>query len=134
MYKGIFDPLGPLSTTVYAIVVWLFGKSILALQILGTTLMIIQAIIFNTLTIRNKVYEQNTYLPAFAYLIISATHYSLTVFSPIQLGMTFILLAFSELLSHVEFRAKRDEQIMSIGLMVGLASLFYLPLYKPRAV
>ncbi len=82
MYEGIFDPLGPLSAMVYAIVDLVFGKSTLALQILGTILMVLQAIIFNNLTIRNKVYEQNTYLPTFAYLILSSTHYSLSVFSP----------------------------------------------------
>ena len=105
----------------------MFGKSTLALQILGTLLMLIQAIIFNNLTINNKVYEQNTYLPAFVYLILASSHYALSVFSPVQLAITFILLAFSRLLSHVEFRAKRDEQIMSIGLLIGIATLFYLP-------
>ena len=127
MYVDIFDSLSPLAATTYWLIVILFGKSILALQILGTLLIIIQAIIFNNLTISNKVYEQNTYLPAFVYLILASSHYALTVFSPAQMAMTFILLAFSKLLSHVEFRAKRDEQIMSIGLLIGIAILFYLP-------
>lgn len=125
MYKDIFDPVAPLSAVFYWLIVLAFGKSILVLHILGTLLLVIQAIIFNNLTIENKVYEQNTYLPAFTFLILSLSHYSLSVFSPAQLGMTFILLAYSRLLSHVEFRAKRDEQIMSIGLYLGLAVLFY---------
>lgn len=127
MYVDIFDSLSPLAATTYWLIVLVFGKSTLALQILGTLLMLLQAIIFNNLTITNKVYEQNTYLPAFVYLILASSHYSLSVFSPAQLAMTFILLAFSKLLSHVEFRAKRDEHIMSIGLLIGIAVLFYLP-------
>lgn len=127
MYEQIFDSLAPLAATSYWFVEAIFGKSVLALQILGTSLLVVQAIIFNNLTINNKVYEQNSYLPAFSFTILSSVHYSLTVFSPAQLGMTFILLAFSKLLAHVEFRAKRDEQIMSIGLLLGISVLFYLP-------
>jgi hypothetical protein len=127
MYEQIFDSLAPLAATSYWFVEAIFGKSVLALQILGTLLLVAQAVIFNNLTINNKVYEQNSYLPAFSFAILSSVHYSLTVFSPAQLGMTFILLAFSRLLAHVEFRAKRDEQIMSIGLLLGIAVLFYLP-------
>ncbi len=127
MFVDIFDSLSPLAATTYWLIVLVFGKSTLALHILGTLLMLLQAIIFNNLTITNKVYEQNTYLPAFVYLILASSHYALSVFSPVQLALTFILLAFSKLLSHVEFRAKRDEQIMSIGLLIGIATLFYLP-------
>jgi hypothetical protein len=129
MYMGVLDNLAPLSAGVYWLIVFITGKSVLTLHILGLLLLLLQAIIFNSLAIRNKVYEQNTYLPAFVYVIIGSIQYELSVFSPAQLGMTFILLALSELLAHVEFRAKRDEQIMSIGLLVGLASLFYLPLF-----
>ena len=128
MYLGVFDSMAPLASFVYWFIVLLFGKSTLALHVLGVGLLVVQAVIFNNLTIRNKVFEQNTYLPAFTYLIIASSHYSLSVFSPVQIGMTFILLAFGQLLSHVEFRAKRDEQIMSIGLLIGLASMFYLRL------
>ena len=128
MYVDVFDSLAPLAATTYWFIVFVFGKSTLVLHILGTLLLVIQAIIFNNLTISNKVYEQNTYLPAFVYLLLASSHYSLSVLSPVQIGMTFILLTFSRLLSHVEFRAKRDEQIMSIGLLMGIAVLFYLPL------
>ena len=127
MYVEIFDSLAPLAATTYWFIVLIFGKSTLVLHILGALLMVLQAIIFNNLTISNKVYEQNTYLPAFVYLQLASSHYALSVFSPAQMGMTFILLTFSKLLSHVEFRAKRDEQIMSIGLLTGIAVLFYLP-------
>ena len=127
MYVDIFDSLAPLAASTYWLLVLVFGKSTLMFHILGTFLLVIQAVIFNNLTISNKVYEQNTYLPAFVYLILASSHYALSVFSPVQIGMTFILLTFSKLLSHVEFRAKRDEQIMSIGLLIGIAVLFYLP-------
>ena len=56
MYVDIFDSLAPLSATTYWLIVLIFGKSTLVLHILGTLLMVVQAIIFNNLTISNKVY------------------------------------------------------------------------------
>ena len=127
MYRQIFDSLAPLAASSYWIIVAIFGKSALTLNILGTLLMIVQAVIFNNLALNNKIYEKPSYLPAFIFLILSSSHFGLSVLSPVQMGMTFILLAFGKLLMHVEFRAKRDEQIMSIGLLIGVAILFYLP-------
>ena len=128
MYIDIWDSMAPLAASVYWLVVLLFGKSVLALNILGTLLNFIIAVLINNMFISNKVYEQNTYLPAFVYIILSSLSPSLSSFSPLQMGMTFVLMALGNLLGHVEFRAKRDEQIMNIGLYQGMAVLFYFPL------
>ncbi len=127
LYRDIIDPLAPLAAMVYRLVYLVAGRSVVTLHILGLLVLCWQAVIFNNMAIRNKVYTQNTYLPALVYVLLGSVHYSMSVFSPVQLGLTFVLLAFDKLLSHVEFRAKRDEQIMSIGLLLGLATLFYVP-------
>ena len=124
----VWDSMAPLAASVYWLVVLLFGKSILTLNILGTLLNFLIAVLINNMFIGNKVYEQNTYLPAFVYIILSSLNPVFSSFSPAQMGVTFVLLAFGNLLGHVEFRAKRDEQIMNIGLYLGVAILFYFPL------
>jgi hypothetical protein len=128
MYLDIWDSMAPLAATMYWLVVVLFGKSVLALNILGALLNFIIAVLINNILIRNKVYEQNTYVPAFVFVIISSLHHSFSSFSPAQMGIAFVLLALGNLLGHVEFRAKRDEQIMNIGLYEGVAVLFFFPL------
>ena len=128
MYRDVWDSMAPLAATIYWLVVSLFGKSVLALNILGILLNFVVAVLINNMLIRNKVYEQNTYVPAFVFIILSSLNHSFSSFSPVQLGITFVLLALGNLLGHVEFRAKRDEQIINIGLYMGVAVLFYFPL------
>jgi hypothetical protein len=47
--------------------------------------------------------------------------------SPIMLSTTFILLAMNNIFGQIEFRVKRDEKILSIGIYLGVAALFYFP-------
>ena len=128
MYKDIWDTLAPLAAFTYFLVVGLFGKSVLALNILGMFLNFFLAVILNDLANRNKIFEQNTYLPAFVFILLSSMHNIFSAFSPTQIGTLFVVLALGNLFGHIEFRAKQDEQIMNIGLYLGVAALFYFPL------
>lgn len=127
MYIGIWDGLAPFSATIYMIATWLFGRSVLSLLILGSILTFFQAIIINNFSMRAKLFENNTYLPALIYVLITSSHPAFFTLSPTLMGLTFILLGLGKLLSHVEFRAKKDLHIILIGLFFGIATLFYLP-------
>lgn len=127
MYKDIWDGLGPFSASVYMVFTWLFERSTLTLLILGTVLTYFQAIIINNFSIRAKLYESNTYLPALVYILLTSSHPSFFSLSPSLMGLTFILLGLGKLLSHVEFRAKNDMHIILIGLYFGISVLFHFP-------
>ena len=43
------------------------------------------------------------------------------------MATTFLLLAMNNIFRHIEVRAKRDEQILNIGLFLGIAYLFHFP-------
>lgn len=127
MYSDIWDGLAPFSALLFQFVTWIFGRSILSLYILGTIITFAQAIIINNTTIRAKVFENNTYLPALIYILFTSTHPAFFTLSPPLMGLTFVLLGLGNLLRHVEFRAKADIQIIMIGLYFGIATLFYFP-------
>lgn len=127
LYKDIWVNIGPFSAFFFTVAYWLFGKSIVAYHILGFLLMFIQAIIFNKLALDNKIYTENNYVPAVIYTILMSMSVDLFAISPIMLSNTFILLAMNRIFSQVELRAKRDEKILSIGIYLGIAALFYFP-------
>lgn len=127
MYSDIWDGLAPFSALFFQFVTWTFGRSILALYVLGILITFIQAIIINNTTIRAKVFENNTYLPALIYILFTSSHPAFFTLSPPLLGLTFVLMGLGNLLRHVEFRAKADIQIIMIGLYFGIATLFYFP-------
>ncbi|MCB0496629.1 MAG: hypothetical protein KDC79_10885 [Cyclobacteriaceae bacterium] len=127
LYVDIWDRIAPFSAVVYQVIDWLFGRSILALYILGTLLTFLQAAIFNNMLMRAKVYENNSYLPALIYVLFTSSHPALFTLSPALMGLTLVLLGLGNMLRHVEFRAKKDIQIIMIGLYFGMSSLFYFP-------
>ncbi len=127
LYKDLWVNIGPLSAAFFTILHWLFGKSIIAYHYFGFLLMFVQAMLFNNLAIRNKIYTENNYVPAVIYAILMSLSVDMFAISPIMISSTFILLAMNNIFGQVEFRAKRDEKILSIGIYLGIASLFYFP-------
>ncbi len=127
MYIDIWDGMAPFSASIYQVFTWLFGRSVLALLIIGTLITFIQAVVINNFSISAKIFENNTYLPALIYILFTTTHPAFFTLSPSLIGLTFILLGLGKLLNHVEFRAKADIHLILIGLYFGIATLFYLP-------
>lgn len=127
LYSKIWESLAPLSALVYALSDYLFGRSQLSYHLFAYILICYQAFIFNRMLLESRAYSENTYLPAFIYAILASVCYDMYSLSPFILGITFILLALKNIFSHIEVRAKRDEDILNIGLYVGLATLCYLP-------
>ena len=127
LYKDLWVNIGPFSAAFFTILDWLFGKSIISYHIIGFLLMFIQAMLFNRLALKNKIYTENNYVPAAVYVTLMSMSMDMFVVSPIMLANTFILMAMNHIFSQVEFRTKRDEKILSIGIYLGVASLFYFP-------
>jgi hypothetical protein len=127
LYKDLWANIGPLSAAFYTVMHWLFGKSIVAYHLIGFVIMFVQAILFNRLALVNKIYTENNYVPAVIYVVLMSVSVDMFAVSPIMLSVTFILLAMNNIFGQVEFRAKRDEKILNIGIYLGIAALFYFP-------
>ncbi len=127
LYKDLWVNIAPLSAGFFTILHWLFDKSIIAYHFFGFLLMFIQAMLFNRLALNNKIYAENNYVPAVIYALLMSLSVDMFAISPIMLANTFILLAMNNIFGQVEFRAKRDEKILNIGIYIGVASLFYFP-------
>jgi len=128
MYQEIWDNVSPLSSGTYWIINSIFGRSQWVFLILALLLSFFQAAIFNMIAINNAVFPENTYIPAIIYSLLSSAFFDFFTLSPMLLGITFVLLALNNVISQIEFRAKKDEKLFSIGLYLGIAALFHFPL------
>lgn len=128
MYSELWDTTGPLPALVYGVLHSLFGLSPLAHQIVALCLVFLQCIIFNNTMLARKAYNENTYIPGLLYGLFASISFDMFTLSPLLIGLTFILLAYRQLFSHLQSRAKEEEAILLMGLMMGLAALCYLPL------
>ena len=129
LYSEIWANIGPLSAVVYGVIDFLFGRSQLVCQVVAWLLVFFQVFIFNRLLLFHKVYNENTYVPGLIYALLMSYFWDFFTLTPMLMSITFILLALYNIFSHIEFRAKRDEMILNIGLYLGLAYLFYLPTF-----
>ncbi len=127
MYVDVFHPIAPLAAWTYNLLDWIIGRSHIGYMIFAFLLVCLQSTLFNRLLLKNNAFPQNTYVPALVYGVLLSLFFDFYTLSPVLLSMTFILLALEKILSHIENRSDRDEPILSIGLHLGMAMLFYLP-------
>jgi hypothetical protein len=126
IYKDLVSPIAPLSAWVYMVINFIFGKSILALQILSILLVTYQFSLFNNIMLRNKAYNENSYIPALIYALIMFTFYDFFTLSPALISLTFILLVLDNIYLRIENKLE-DATILKTGFFMGIAVLFYLP-------
>lgn len=128
LYLDVWDSTGPLAAGVYYWVYLLFGKSFLAMRLLGLLLVLVQAVIFNSILIKNKAHVENTYIPAFFYVLFSQLVFDTSTLSPVLMGLTFLLFAINYIFKRID-NFTRDSLFLYSGLHLGLATLFYLPYF-----
>ncbi|MGK7393040.1 MAG: hypothetical protein ACNS62_00655 [Candidatus Cyclobacteriaceae bacterium M3_2C_046] len=129
LYVDVWDDIGPFSAVVYWLIDELFGRSLIAYKIIGLLLVIIQSTLFNSIMLSHKAYNENSYVPALIYMILMTGFFDFFTLSPILMSLTFILLAVSLLLAHIESWQKQDERILKIGIFMGIAVLFFFPAF-----
>jgi len=127
LYDQVWENIAPFSAGVYMVTDYLFGRSQNAYYWLALIVVFFQCFIFNKLLLDNKAYNENTYVPGLIYGISMSFFFDFITLTPVVMGLTFLLLALNNIFSHIEFRAKRDEKILNIGIYLGVACLFYLP-------
>ncbi len=125
LYSDVWDSIAPLSAFIYTGIDYLFGRSQLTYQVFAYLLVCYQIFIFNSFLINSKAYTENTYIPGIIYALLSSVCYDMFTLTPFLIGLTFLLLALKNIFQHIEFRAKRDEDILNIGLFIGLATVSY---------
>ncbi|MEM0939014.1 MAG: hypothetical protein AAF600_06310 [Bacteroidota bacterium] len=126
MYSQTFDYTGPLAAMTYKFINMIFGRTQLVFWIISSLLIILQASIFNSLLLKNKVYAENSYLPAFFYTILIISIPDFMTLSPQLMSLTFILLTLRNVFRRIDNQVT-DELFLSSGIFIGLAAMIYLP-------
>lgn len=126
MYADVWDNTGPLATLIYALIELLFDRSPLVYVILAILLTTFQALLFNNFLLAKKAYEENTFVPALVYILLSSFSFDFYFLSPVLIALTWILLAMRNVFYRIESRSS-DNRILGTGIYLGLAVLCYLP-------
>jgi hypothetical protein len=126
LYKQIWDDISPLSAFVYWWIYIFFGKSQLALHLIATILIFIQAILFNEILKERRTYTDLTLVPALLYILLMSSFIEFLTLTPALMANTFLLLAIRYMFLHIS-EAWKHNAVFEVGAYLGLSSLFYLP-------
>ncbi|BDD07666.1 hypothetical protein FUAX_00980 [Fulvitalea axinellae] len=127
MYRDLYDGMGPLSAGVYGILDSLFGRSVTAYRVLAIALVFTQCCIFAISGVLNKAYKENNYASGLVMMTLFCSFFQYMSLTPMLMANTFLILATHFSMNHVMSRQGEDSQILTVGIMAGLASLFYWP-------
>lgn len=125
LYQDIIDDNGPLSSGLFSMIDFLFGKNILAYEILGRLLILSQILYWNAKLIKFRAFDDNTYLPAIIMAALFHFSFDLLSLSPALLGSCFLLLALGQLFSMTVLQKEANESTLLIGLYGGIAVGFH---------
>lgn len=127
MYVEVYDDTAPLAAFIYWLTDTLAGRSLVTYRLTATFLLLLQALFFNMTLNRLNVYAGKNYLPALLYLTLGSLTYEFDMLTPLLIGNTFIILSLPYLIS-VSREGLDNSGLFVGGVMLGLATLSYLPL------
>ena len=124
LYKDIIDDTGPLAAGFFTIVDVIFGRSQLAYELIGRALILFQILYWNSILIKFRAFEENTYLPAIIMAALFHFSFDMLSLSPTLLGSSFLILALGQLFSQTVLQKETSESTLLIGLYAGVATGF----------
>ncbi|MDR7128711.1 hypothetical protein J2X69_001043 [Algoriphagus sp. 4150] len=125
LYQDIIDDNGPLSAGFFTFMDLLFGRSLLAYEVVGRILISFQILYWNSMLIKFKAFDVNTYLPAIIMAALFHFSFDLLSLSPALLGSTFLILSLGQLFSQTVLQKDTSESTLLIGIYAGLATGFH---------
>ena len=125
-YVGVWDNIAPLSALTYGLIDLIVGRSQLAYVVVATLLVTYQCSVFNGFLLDTKAYNENTFIPALVYGLLVSCFFDFFTLSPALLSFTWVLLAIRVIAYQVD-NPLQDVNVLTSGLFLGVATLFYLP-------
>jgi hypothetical protein len=123
LFYELIDSTAPLTSWIYGLTDFLFGRNLVARHILAFLVIFSQATYMGILCLNRKVFSDNTYLPSLFFVALFAFSFDTLALTGELLGLGFLLLAINMLFKELEFRAQRDDTVLGVGLFISLASL-----------
>ncbi|MCX2740617.1 hypothetical protein [Pontibacter anaerobius] len=127
MYREIYDNTAPISALVYWLLDVVAGRSFLAYRLTAMALVLLQALLLNSILNRHNVYASKNYLPALLYLVIGSLSFEYNMLTPLLIGNTFLILSLPYIIT-LSREGYDNNRLFVGGFMLGLAAMCFLPL------
>lgn len=127
IYKSIVDFTAPFSALIYHALFWMFGKSVVALQVFSIFIVTLQLIIFNYWVNRLELLTERTFVPSIIFSVVASCTLGFQTLSPVMMATTFLMIAVFKALQVMKL-GDVSEVMYKSGIYLGVAILFYSPM------
>ncbi|MFP4289722.1 MAG: hypothetical protein ACLFQS_10735 [Bacteroidales bacterium] len=112
----------PLYTFIYR----LFSQYPFWNVLLSFFFMLLQAFMFNRVITNKNLVDRNSYLPALVFIVLMSSGFKLVGLQPFWFSNFFLIIALDKIFDDFDEQDTYKE-IFNVGLLIGVASLFYYP-------
>lgn len=113
-------------TPLYSVVYFCLHNLKYAYVVIAFVIVVLEAILLNKILSGHNITAHNTFLPAFVFVLVNSFAAVILTLHPVLIANFFLILAIGSIL---KIYGKTDPyiEILYAGLMISIASLFYLP-------
>lgn len=119
---GLDSPVTP----VFNLVDRLLGFSPIAQHVFAFVLLLLEALIFNAIMVKNQIVGKVSSMGAFVFVLLMSLTNTQTNFYPFALSVIFILLVINKLFE-VYMLPNPELNLLNVGIGITLASMCYFP-------
>ncbi len=120
-YGDFYTEIGPFTAYVATILYTIFGQTVIPYHVLSLILIAYQCYLITNLVNANRATNDQTYIPGFLYGLLMSLTPEFYTLSPVILGQGLLLMiVINYQFNHLEFRVKKDEKILLIGIFTGV--------------
>ncbi|RSK37611.1 hypothetical protein [Hymenobacter metallilatus] len=127
LYRDVYDSTAPLTAALAGLAELVGSRPLWLYRLLALALFTFQALRFNFVLNRADVHPERGYVGALVYLLLGSVSTDLDILSPLLLGHSFLIAAFSALLP-TSREGYDNRRLFRAGFLIGVAALCYLPL------
>lgn len=112
----------------YELIIFVFSDVAFLNVLVAFVFVIVQAFMINNLLTSKNLVERNSFLPALIYVTLMSFSFKMFGLNPVLFANFFIIIALDKI-----FDVYNEEEVFlevfNVGLLIGVASLFYLPAF-----
>ncbi len=125
-YKEVSFSVTEKPAPLYELVILIFRNLAFINVMTAFVFVVVQAFMVNNLLTSKNLVERNSYLPALLYVTLMSFSFNMFGLNPVIFANFFIIIALDKI-----FDVYNEEEVFlevfNVGLLIGIATLFYLP-------
>ncbi len=110
----------------YNIIAGFFESYKLLNVLLAFIFLIVQAFMLNNVITSKNLVDRHSYMPGFIYAVLMSSSFDMFSFHPVLIANFFLILILDKIIDIFD-ENKVYFEIFNVGLLTGVASLFYFP-------